>query len=307
MTRIKGCGTIGWGTYRMIPVGGKSVLAASDTLTAKLATLIRALAHEYERDRSNTVLRDVFMGLEELMSRVDMVVMRAGMAHAEGGGPRREAFLAARPSFASRFMKAASVSFEKMLDFATLETGYVAGSLLIVPLAGKALQETHEMRLGYELKRCREGALLRQMLAIRMNKRYPDSIRSVIGDAIDLVDLLREPADLTQRVEQSSVRDDQYYTLPLYALCVPTVLEAYFAHDREAEETETSRDILFGYARELYSIEGILPIGHRYAEFPFAVFRSYSLREARRTVFTDRYLLASTELNVLNVILSQER
>jgi hypothetical protein len=43
------------------------------------------------------------------------------------------------------------------------------------------------------------------------------------------------------------------------------------------------------------------------AQHALAVFRSDSLREARRTVFTDRYLLASTELNVLNVILSQER
>jgi hypothetical protein len=71
-------------------------------------------------------------------------------------------------------------------------------------------------------------------------------------------------------------------------------------------EDERFRDILAAYIRLLYPVGNILPIGNNYQDFPFVVFRSYSLEEMRQKVFTDKYLLSSNELNVLNLILSKD-
>ncbi|NET24242.1 hypothetical protein [Okeania sp. SIO1I7] len=49
-----------------------------------------------------------------------------------------------------------------------------------------------------------------------------------------------------------------------------------------------------------------LPIGRKYREFPFIVFRSYSLEEIREKIYSDRYLLTSNELNILNLILCRD-
>jgi hypothetical protein len=56
--------------------------------------------------------------------------------------------------------------------------------------------------------------------------------------------------------------------------------------------------------RALYPVSTVLPIGDRYREFPFIVFRCFSLQEARHKLFTDSYLFTSNELNVLNMLLS---
>ncbi len=39
-------------------------------------------------------------------------------------------------------------------------------------------------------------------------------------------------------------------------------------------------------------------------EFPFLVFRSFHLAEARKKLFTDHYLFLSHEFNILNLLLS---
>lgn len=77
------------------------------------------------------------------------------------------------------------------------------------------------------------------------------------------------------------------------------------ANKKELEEEEETefRSILSRYVHYLYPAYNTLPIGRKYREFPFLLFRSYSLEQMRENVFSDRYLLTSNELNVLNLIL----
>ena len=84
-------------------------------------------------------------------------------------------------------------------------------------------------------------------------------------------------------------------------------MQEYFA-DSGLEEPEDRqfRDILSAYMREMYPVDSVMPIGHKYQDFPFIVFRSYSLEQSRAKMFTDKYLLSSNELNVLNLILSKD-
>jgi len=84
------------------------------------------------------------------------------------------------------------------------------------------------------------------------------------------------------------------------------VMSEYFANEPEESKDQRFRNILAAYIRLLYPVGNILPIGHNYQDFPFVIFRSYSLKEVRQKIFTDKYLLSSNELNVLNLILSQE-
>ena len=83
-------------------------------------------------------------------------------------------------------------------------------------------------------------------------------------------------------------------------------MKDYFANEPNEPEDQRFRNILATYIRMLYPVGNILPIGNKYKDFPFVVFRSYSLEEIRKKSFTDKYLLTSNELNVLNLILSQK-
>ncbi|MDJ1178883.1 hypothetical protein PJF56_08415 [Roseofilum sp. BLCC_M91] len=68
----------------------------------------------------------------------------------------------------------------------------------------------------------------------------------------------------------------------------------------------TFRYILECYMRSLYPVDNVLPMGDRYQDFPFLIFSSYSLGDIRKQWFGDRYLLNSHELNILNLVLSQD-
>ena len=113
---------------------------------------------------------------------------------------------------------------------------------------------------------------------------------------------LTKHKDLSRIVQRS----DQYYALPLFAFISGDVMKDYFANEPNEPEDQRFRNILATYIRMLYPVGNILPIGNKYRDFPFVVFRSYSLEEIRKKSFTDKYLLTSNELNVLNLILSQK-
>ena len=84
-------------------------------------------------------------------------------------------------------------------------------------------------------------------------------------------------------------------------------MQEYFADSKlEEPEDRRFRDILSAYVRSIYLVDSVMPIDHKYQDFPFIVFRSYSLQQSREKIFTDKYLLSSNELNVLNLIFSKK-
>ena len=123
---------------------------------------------------------------------------------------------------------------------------------------------------------------------------------------MELVKELTNSVDKTQRFEQSSQRKDRYYALPLFAFIAGEVFREYFASNPEEPKYQDFRNILTQYIQALYPVGNVLPIGDKYQDFPFVVFRSYSLEQIREKIFTDKYLLSSNELNILNLILSEK-
>jgi len=150
------------------------------------------------------------------------------------------------------------------------------------------------------------GDLLNQMNEISRRATYPESLRSALNEAIDLVNLLREQPNKTQRFEQNSQHFDQYYALPLFTFISSEAMSQYFASNSEEPEDQRFRDILANYIQSVYPVGNILPIAHKFKNFPFVVFRSYSLNEIRSKIFTEKYFLSSNELNILNMILSKK-
>lgn len=299
MTRISGYGQVGQDNYIIIPIGGKSVIAAGQTFSGKMTTLIKQLKKEHYRQPYNQQLREVSTSLEQLLSRADFILRSTDINEEQG-----VSYLSLRESFTTQFKKLVNNGFEGLLSFTPIETGYISGSLIVIPVAG-ILEESYEMRLEQEIFKYANSELLEKMDDIRRSSTTPESLRSALNDAIELVELLHEERNKTQRFEQNSQRFDQYYALPLFTFLSGEAMSQYFASNEEEPEDRRFRDILDIYIQSLYPVGNILPISHKYIDFPFIIFNSYSLNEMRSKLFTDKYLLTSNELNVLNLILSQ--
>ena len=210
-----------------------------------------------------------------------------------------------RESLANKFVKSINKSFAELLDFKAIEAGYISGSLLVIPLAGRLIEEKYEMRREQELLEYANQDLLKRMYEIRRSSNSTESIKYAMDDAIELVKLLREQSDKTQRVEQYSQRLDRYYAIPLFAFISGDEIKKYLT-DSEETEDKCFKKILTLYLQSLYPIGNILPIGNNYSDFHFIVFTSYSLNEMRSKIFTNNYLMSSNELNVLNLILATD-
>jgi hypothetical protein len=290
MTRIQGYGTIGRKKYILIPIGGKSVLAAGETFSGQIENLISQLKKEYSRNQSHELLKQVYTSLEALMSEGDFVVEKTTEA----------SYLAIRENFNHKFLELAK-TFDKLLDFKPLELGYISGGLLIVP--SQNIEESYQMRL-LDIEKYANAVLWKNLKSISRSQSYPESLTFAVKNAIELVEKLRNAPAKTQNFIQKSQQNDQYYALPLFAFISGEVMKEYFESKVEEPEDLHFKDILSTYVRSLYPVGNVLPIGHNYQEFPFVVFRSYSLGEIRNKIFTEKYLLNSHELNVLNLILS---
>lgn len=300
MTRILGYGYLGREKFVMIPIGGKSVSAVGDTFSSKMASLIKTL--KSESHRGNMLLKEVYTSIEELLGRGEFVLTNSDKSRQTG-----DSYLEMREDFNRKFLQKCN-PLDGLLSYDNLETGHVCGSLLVVPLADRKLAETYQMRLHREIKKCVDNGLLQKMYRIRDSKSCPENVRSAIrGGAIELLQFLNSDVEKTQYFEQLSQQFDRYYAIPLFAFVSGEEMQEYFA-DSGMEEPEDMkfRDILSAYVRSLYPVDSVMPIGHKYHDFPFIVFRSYSLEQSRSKMFTDKYLLSSNELNVLNLILSKK-
>ena len=300
MTRISGYGYLGRDKFLMIPIGGKSVSAVGDTFSNKMASLIKTL--KSESIRGNSLLKEVYTSLEELLGRGEFVLTNSDKSRQTG-----DSYLQMRDDFNRKFLEKCN-PLAGLLSYDNLEIGHVCGSLLVVPLANQSLLETYQMRLHREIKECLEKKLLHKMYRIRDSKSYPENVISAIrGGAIELLQFLNSDVEKTQYFEQLSQQFDRYYAIPLFAFVSGEEMQEYFADSSQEEpEDRRFRDILSAYMRAIYPVYSVMPIGHKYQDFPFIVFRSYSLEQSRAKMFTDKYLMSSNELNVLNLILSKD-
>ncbi|MEC4818916.1 MAG: ATP-binding protein, partial [Scytonema sp. PMC 1069.18] len=252
MTRIVGYGLIGKNKFIIIPIGGKSIFAVGETFSTQIASLIYQLKQEYYRNRSDKVVENVFTNLEELLGKAEFIVRDSTESN----------YLHLQKSFNHKFTQICQ-SLDNLLDFGNIELGYISGSLLIVPFKERSLEETYYMRV-LDIANYANEDLWRNMQKISYSKSYPESLRSAIKDAIELVKKLRDGVDKTQKLEQSSQNSDQYYALPLFAFVSGEVMKDYFASNPQEPEDETFRNILTTYIRSLYPVGNILPIGDKY-------------------------------------------
>src|SRR5207249_673630 len=134
-----------------------------------------------------------------------------------------------RDFFNTQFVEVIDKGFDGLLNLGGLELGYVAGSMLIVPLAEASLQEDYHMQLGRELRAYENGELLNKMLSIAQDQSYPQNLRSTITDAIALMNkLLQQQTMKSQTFHQSSLGTDQYYAIPLMIFVSGEEMKKYF-------------------------------------------------------------------------------
>ncbi|MDJ0508142.1 MAG: helicase-related protein [Crocosphaera sp.] len=302
MTRIQGSGNIGKQQFLMIPVSGKSVSAAGETFSSKLSNLIKQLKKEARKSYDNEKFIEAYTYLEQLLKECDFTLKKFFKDSEKSGiSP-----LDLRTELSSQFLKLMDNSFEELLNYYPMERCHISGSLLVVPIEGKAIEERYKIKTDKRSESLDYTKIINNLEYLKKHPKLPENITRNVSDVTKFLDTIFEKDNSVQNYEQNSQYDDQYYAIPLYAFIIPDLLEEYFQGDDDQTEKYSFKDILTLYLRSLYPVSSLLPIGSQYEQFPFIIFRSYSLNELRSKLFTDKYLLNSNDINVLSLILSSK-
>ena len=172
MTRIYGCGQIGSDKFIIIPIGGKSVLAAGETFSSQMKNLINLLKSEHRKNRSDRRLPQVYNSLEDLLGQADFALRE----NVESSGKSQTSYLSQREFFNNQFSQLVSEGFENLLSLDNLELGYMSGGLLVVPIASKTLEETYMMPL-VKIAKTANSELWHNMQTISRSGSYSETLQ----------------------------------------------------------------------------------------------------------------------------------
>jgi len=252
LTRIKGSSLIGDKQYKIIPVGGKSVLSADATFTEGVANLIEELKKQAQLKPSHKSLDEVSKELQKLLDQVNIKIRDL-----ENSDPQNNkvSYLSLREPFKEKFNKYIEQGFDHLLNFPEIEPCHITGSLLIVPLVDKKVQEVYQMRLEDKIY----DKLLNDIISIARNSEYPKNLKSSALNVVELIDKLKYSDSRTQHLQQNSQREDQYYAVPLFIFTSSQVMEEYFSKGEEDPDNVPFKKILKDYLSSLFPVGYVLP------------------------------------------------
>lgn len=300
MTRILGSGEIGRKRYVIIPIGGKSISQVGETFIASLATLLREIRKEFKKQLKDNLLRDIEHTLYELLSVQKTEISPYSQKELLSENQKFSYF-----SIGFHILSQMENSLDKLISLPPIEETYVRGSLLIVPLSEKLVKETNYIDLEKILDSERNEDFIKKLGILVKSRKYPKQITSAAYSLMDLARTLFSELERSQKLSQTSRSSDRYYALPIQTFISFQAFEEYFENENIVSNI-SFRDILAKYVYTLALAFNILPIDSNYQNIPYVVFNSAAMDKLGKSLFNDNQIFQSKEMNILNLILSQE-
>jgi hypothetical protein len=294
MTRIAGAVSLREQQVSLIPIGGKSVSGAGQAYHHDVAAFERALRQQMRGAHSNDW---ALVALNKAVSRL--------MDHAE-------IRLSPAPgSYLSLYQGASEGRLEQwMRSDEPVEDAYVLGNLLLVPVDA-AVETTHHLGISREIAAVANEQTHKALWHLLNHPR--EYSQSVVDGAKAFRQLIKEveDAERSQRLEHRGGIQRGYYVIPLAMFVAKVPIATYCQELAEREEDEPAaallRSALIHYVRDSYPIDTLLPIGSWYSRFPFLLITSQDLQALRAKTFHVGHTLMSREMNLLTLLLSDEK
>lgn len=296
MTRIMGSGEIGRKRYVIIPIGGKAVSQAGDTFIGSLSTLLKEISKELNKHPQDNLLKNIKHTLYDLLSAQKIEI---------SSDNKNENEEVSYFSIGFKILSQMENSLDNLLNLPAIEKTYARGSLLIVPLSKKLVKETNYVELEKILDQKRNEDFLSNLDFLVKSGKYPKQITSAAYSLIEFARTVFSDLKRSQKLSQSSYSSERYYALPIQTfICFPA-FEEYFENNIKVTHS-SFRDILARYVFSLALAYNILPIDSNYQNLPYVVFNSSAMDKLGKSLFNENQIFQSKEMNILNLILSQE-
>ncbi len=287
-TRIYGTAKIGRFPCAVIPVGGKAISSAGQSIGATISEFVNGLRKTY----INTGFKDV------VVKRVKEQLEKLFEVEEREINKQLNSYLGLINKF-NKFHQNGGL-FSDFIKIGKLQNVYINGGVIFIPFKFNQGVENYKISLS-TINNLDFTKIFKDLTYISKSQKYP---LSLVNGANAVLDVLRKikSSSQSQTLRDEKSFSDQYLAIHTSALTLGNLSEAN--HPKSNQIKEKIRETFERYIKSIYSSNNFLPVAKNFENFPYLSFRSLALESQWNLLFDQNLLVASPELNTLALMLS---
>lgn len=288
LTRINGYANLGENHIVLVPIGGKSISTNDDMVIEAFSSLIKNLRKEIIKDQSNIKLKKI---LEDLMYVFKSTKLETSQS----------IYKLSLRDIVKNFNDTWSEGLFNLVNFDPFYDAYIIGDIAIFKINSEI---KNSLQLVPNIVEDTEKSKILNRLSYMIeNDNLHDTLRNEMQKVRCALDHFKSYYQGNSMILADKSHDnDRFVAIPLI---YPFMLKEFDEYNTEKiDEEESFRDILESYLKCFYyNLGNCLPITGDYEGVPYIAFKSGSLLNLRKKIFSDKYIFCSSEVNLLNLLL----
>lgn len=284
-TRIYGYSKFINKNIALIPLGSKYIESVENNFILSLSSINKRLNKEILKNYDYNLI-EVRNSIDNILSKIDIET-------------KNTIFNKEFRNFndiRNKFYEIIKKDIYLLLDFNPVKSFCIIGDLVIFKSSDEVNMKINLLNdvIFNEL----EKNLLNKILRLIMNNNTLDNTKSILNK---IYYLLKHYIDNEKGSMNFNLIDKKEDFFVAFALA-NILFENEFIENFKNKDEEY-KDVLVNFIRSYFSLSGILPIGINYFNLGYIAFRSSNLEPIRKNSFNESYMLVSSEINMINLIL----
>ncbi|TCS95774.1 helicase-related protein [Hazenella coriacea] len=287
VSRIFGKVEIGNRSLSLVPLGGSGISPVKYSLIQDVSDCMKLIAKELASKERFELLREL---REEFNSTFGNMIVQTNEQIFQKGYTAEKIY--------PKFLQHARLNLSQLINFQPFCPFLFANGLLIFHI-----QDLISEKIAFLVHNRKNSESLMIKIKQALKEDLTEDLRKKLNHIIELLEYERENhRRLSNTFVENSRDDKRYVAIPVLAFSMFEAFKEYKGQDTD----ETFLDALYGLTRAFTDVTSVTPITSDYKDIPFITFKSDALEESFDSRFQQNYLLTSTEINILNLLLLEK-
>ncbi|RAL26387.1 helicase-related protein [Thermoflavimicrobium daqui] len=288
VSRMFGESKIGRNSFSLVPLGGKGITPIQNSIIQDVAEIIRLSKKELARKGRFDLLRELTEELERVFGTIQ--VQTNDEIYRTGYEP---------DNIFQRFVDCAKYNLANLLDFQPFHSYFFVNGMIIF-----RIQKEFSQRASFSVSDRQSNLELKQKIKQVKNTDLSDDLKKKLNRIYDLLDYeQRQQGKLANVFREELFGQQRYVAFPILAF---TMVEQLTKKKTPQNLEENYLDVLRGLVQSFTDVSSVTPITSDYQKIPFITFQSDALEQMFTNRFQRNQLFASTETNMINLLLLAE-
>lgn len=286
-TRINGYSHFAKNNIVLIPIGEKQITTHEDLFIDLLSSVNRKISNEMIKEENYVYLENIKNIFSKIFDSLTIITNKTifNQNYNNFYDIKRE------------FFEKIKTSSYNLLDFKPFNDCYVVGNVMIFKVINDFKINMHILNDVFE--EGLENDLIKNIkMLVKSDNNLSSPLKNDLNKILDLIYYIKDEKqslDFSKKVNSN----ERFILIPINSVFFCEEFKNYFKKEKEHDNSinKKLKDLIKVY----YQNNALLPISHKYNDFPFLCFKSSSMESLRKSAFSENYLLFSSEINIINL------